>query len=86
MEESRKVYGWPVRGRNAAVECSSMWGDTIGGECQTTYFPGSFAAEVGFSWCVAVFSTGHTTARQVRHNTYYMVFNNPIDRLAEFVV
>ncbi len=33
MEESRKVYGWLVRGRNAAVGCSSMWADIMGGEC-----------------------------------------------------
>ena len=33
MEESRKVYGWLVRDRNAAVGCSSMWADTMGGEC-----------------------------------------------------
>ena len=32
MEESRKVYGWLVRDRNAAVGCSSMWADTRGGE------------------------------------------------------
>ena len=25
MEESRKVYGWLVRDRNAAVGCSFMW-------------------------------------------------------------
>ena len=33
MEESRKVYGWLVRDRNAAVGRSSMWTDTIGDEC-----------------------------------------------------
>ena len=32
MEESRKVYGWLVRGGNAAVGCSSMWADTMRGE------------------------------------------------------
>ena len=32
MEESRKVYGWLVRDRNAAVGCSSMWTGTRGGE------------------------------------------------------
>ena len=32
MEESRKVYGWLVRGGNAEVECSSMWADTMRGE------------------------------------------------------
>ena len=32
MEESRKVYGWLVRGRNAAAWCSSMWADTMRGE------------------------------------------------------
>ena len=32
MEESRKVYGWLVRGGNAAVGCSSMWAGTRGGE------------------------------------------------------
>ena len=31
-EERRKVYGWLVRDRNAAVGCSSMWADTRGGE------------------------------------------------------
>ena len=31
-EFKRKVYGWLVRGRIAAVECSSMWADTMGGE------------------------------------------------------
>ena len=86
MEESRKVYGWLVRDGNAAAECSSMWTGTMGGECQTTFPLCSFAAEVGFSYYFAVFSTGHTIARLVRHNTYFMVFNNPIDRLAEFVV
>ena len=86
MEESRKVYGWLVRDRNAAAECSSMWGDTIGGECQTTFPLCSFAAEVGFSCYFAVFSTGHTIARLVRHNTYFMVFNNPIDGWARIMV
>ena len=33
MEESRKVYCWLVRDRNAAVVCSSMWADTMGEEC-----------------------------------------------------
>ena len=32
MEESRKVYGWLVRDRNAAVESSSMWAGARGGE------------------------------------------------------
>ena len=32
MEESRKVYGWLVRDGNAAVGCSSMWADTMGGD------------------------------------------------------
>jgi len=32
MEESRKVYGWLVRDRNAAVRCSSIWTGTRGGE------------------------------------------------------
>ena len=32
MEENRKVYGWLVRGRNAAVGCSFMWADARGGE------------------------------------------------------
>jgi len=32
MEESRKVYGWLVRGRNAAAGCSSMWTGTRGRE------------------------------------------------------
>ena len=33
MEKSRKVYGWLVRDRNAAVGCSPMWADTMGEEC-----------------------------------------------------
>ena len=33
MEESRKVYGWLVRGRNAAAGCSSMWADAMGVIC-----------------------------------------------------
>lgn len=33
MEKSRKVYGWLVRDGNAAVGCSSMWADAMGGEC-----------------------------------------------------
>ena len=33
MEESRKVYGWLVRDKNAAVGCSSMWADILRGEC-----------------------------------------------------
>ena len=32
MEESRKVYGWLVRDRNAAVGCSSLWADAMGEE------------------------------------------------------
>ena len=32
MEESRKVYGWLVRGGNAEVVCSSMWAYTMRGE------------------------------------------------------
>ena len=32
MEESRKVYGWLVCGRNAAAGCSYMWTGTRGGE------------------------------------------------------
>ena len=31
-EESRKVYGWLVCGRNAAAGCSYMWTGTRGGE------------------------------------------------------
>ena len=31
-ELNRKVYGWLVRDGNAAVGCSSMWADTMGGE------------------------------------------------------
>ena len=33
MKESRKVYGWRARDRNAAVGRSSMWADTMEGEC-----------------------------------------------------
>ena len=32
MEESRTVYGWLVRDKNAAVGCSSMWADIMRGE------------------------------------------------------
>ena len=32
MEESRKDYGWLVRGGNAAVGCSSMWTGILRGE------------------------------------------------------
>ena len=32
MEESRKIYGWLARDRNAAVGCSSIWTGTRGGE------------------------------------------------------
>ena len=28
----REVYGWLVRGEDAAVGCTSIWADTIGGE------------------------------------------------------
>lgn len=34
-ELNRKVYGWLVRDGNAAVGCSSMWADTMEGECPT---------------------------------------------------
>ena len=68
MEKSRKVYGWLVRGRNAAVGCSSMWAwrgmaSSKQWKLGLTCFPlfillGYFAAEMGFSWCVEVFSAG----------------------------
>ena len=32
-ELNRKVYGWLVRDGNAAVGCSSMGADSMGGEC-----------------------------------------------------
>ena len=32
MKESRKVYGWLARDRNAAVECSSVSAGGMGGE------------------------------------------------------
>ena len=31
-ELNRKVYGWMGRGGFAAVGCSSMWADTMGGD------------------------------------------------------
>jgi hypothetical protein len=33
MEESRKVYGWLLHDRNAAVGCLSMWADAMGVIC-----------------------------------------------------
>ena len=57
MEESRKVYGWLVRGGNAEVECSSMWADTMRGEYYcgnllwqsslTLLFPGCSVLDIG---------------------------------------
>ena len=60
MEESRKDYGWLVRGRNAAAGCLPMWTGTMGEECYcgnllwqsslTLLFPGGRArgaAEAG---------------------------------------
>ena len=56
MEESRKVYGWLVRDRNAAVGYSSIWADIMRGEyycgnsqwqsCRTIYSPGDEEAGV----------------------------------------
>ena len=37
MKESRKVYGWLVRGGNAAVGCLSMWADTMGNTTVVIY-------------------------------------------------
>ena len=44
MKESRKVYGWLVRDKNAAVGCSSMWAwrgmaSSKQWELGLTYFP-----------------------------------------------
>lgn len=53
-ELNRKVYGRPVCGGSAAVGCSAMWADTMGGEyycgnllwqsCRTIYSPKMDAA------------------------------------------
>ena len=95
MEESRKVYGWLVRDRNAAAGCSSMW--VWRGMVSSKQWKLGLVFHCLFSWAILRqkwdfrsvwrFSLrGQSIVPQVRHNTYYMVFNNPIDRLAEFVV
>ena len=62
------VYVWLLKGgKDAAVGCSSMWAwrgmaSSKQWKLGLTYFSlfillGYFAAEMGFSWCVEVFST-----------------------------
>ena len=95
MEESRKVYGWLVRDGNAAIGCSSM-GAWRGMAASKQWKLGPVFHRLS-SWAilrqkwdfrgVGRFSLrGQSIVPHVRHNTYYMVFNNPIDWLAEFVV